>query len=94
MVATLVIQRLLFAGMLLILATCAYLWFERPNRRAHIIPPGTWAMHGATYYALVFTGVLPAGHDLTILLSAVLRLHSVLLISGGLLLFVWRPKDR
>lgn len=87
-----VIQWLVLSGMALTLSACIYLWMTRPPRRAHVIPPGTWALHGVTYYTLVLAGILPPGHELTILLSAILRLHSVLLVSGGLVLFVWRPK--
>lgn len=87
-----VIQWMVAAGMALTLAACIYLWFGRPERRTHVIPPGTWALHGVAYYTLVLSGILPTGHELTILLSAILRLHSVLLMSGGLVLFVWRPR--
>jgi hypothetical protein len=92
--ATIVIQWVVYAGMLGILGACGYLWTTRPHRRPHIIPPFTWALHGTIYYTLVLTGVLPAGHPLTVLLSAVLRLHAVLLVSGGLMLFIWRPNGR
>lgn len=85
------IQRVVYLGLLAILAMCVYLWIRRPARRAHVIPPGTWAIHGVAYYSLVFAGALPP--ELTVLLSAVLRLHSVLLIAGGLVLFIWRPKE-
>jgi hypothetical protein len=92
--ATIVIQWVVYAGMLSILGACVYLWINRPHRRPHIIPPFTWALHGACYYTLVLTGILPTGHPVTILLSAVLRLHAVLLTAGGLAIFIWRPNGR
>jgi hypothetical protein len=92
--ATIVIQYIVYAGLLCILGACVYLWINRPHRRPHIIPPFTWALHGATYYTLVLTGILPTGHQVTILLSAVLRLHAVLLTAGGMMIFIWRPNGR
>lgn len=87
---TAALQYLLLAGFAGILALCCWLFVTRPHRRYHVIAPATWAIFGTLFYGSLVLGILPPG-EAVVLLSAVLRLHSVMLVLGGLLIFVWRP---
>ncbi len=84
--------RLINLGMrLIIMVVCAVAWVKRPHVRLWVIPPATWALHGAIYYAVLVSGLV-INHTFLSLWSAALGLHIGILILGGALLFLWPAK--
>lgn len=92
MTLTVAMQHLLLAGFAAIFALCAVLFATWPRCRFCVIPPATWAINGMAFYGGVLAGIIPPG-EVSILLSAVLRLHSVALVLGGLLILTWRERE-
>lgn len=85
------LQTILLAGFAAIFALCAVLFATWPRCRFCVIPPATWAINGLAFYGGVLAGVIPPG-EVSILLSTVLRLHSVALVLGGLLILTWQAR--
>ncbi|MCA9868712.1 MAG: hypothetical protein KC410_19645 [Anaerolineales bacterium] len=84
--------RLINLGLrLVIVALCALAWVKRPHVRLWVIPPATWALHGAIYYAVLASGLV-INYTILSLWSAALGLHIGILILGGVWLFLWPAK--
>ncbi len=92
MTLTVAMQHLLLAGFAAIFALCAVLFATWPRCRFCVIPPATWAINGMAFYGGMLAGIIPPG-EVSILLSAVLRLHSVALVLGGLLILAWGERE-
>lgn len=77
-----VIQWIVLACSVGILAMCLGLGYTVRSARPYLILPGTLAVHSIVFYAFALAGVLgsPWGN----LWSAVLRLHSYIMILGTL----------
>lgn len=88
---TVALQYLLLAGFTAIFTLCAVLFATWPRCRFCVIPPATWAINGMAFYGGVLAGVIPPG-EVSILLSSALRLHSVALVLGGLLILTWQKR--
>lgn len=87
-----VLQYILLAGFAAIFATSAALFVTWPRCRFCVIPPATWAINGMAFYGGVLAGIIPPG-EVSILLSATLRLHSVALVLGGLFMLVLQARE-
>lgn len=87
-----ILQYILLGGFAAIFATSAALFMAWPRCRFCVIPPATWAINGMVFYGGVLTGLIPPG-DVSILLSATLRLHSVALVLGGLFILVLQARE-
>lgn len=79
------------AGLAAILLLGGWMWLRRPHRRLLLIPPMSWAALATAYYGSLLLGMLRPGAA-AVFLSAVLGLLEVLLVLGGVAVFIWRPK--
>lgn len=87
-----ILQYILLGGFAAIFATSAALFMVWPRCRFCVIPPATWAINGMAFYGGVLAGIIPPG-EVSILLSATLRLHSVALVLGGLVMLVLQARE-
>ena len=78
---------------LAIIGLCAVTWLKRPHVRLWVIPPATWALHGAIYYAVLLSGWV-INHTFLSLWSAALGLHMAILVIGMVWLFLWPARGK
>lgn len=90
MTITYLLQYLLLVEFVAALVLCVWMYCKQPARRLEVIMPLTWSLNGVLFYGAVLTGILPPG-ETAILLSAALWLHSVSLVLGGLVIYIWQP---
>ena len=85
------IQEINLGLQLVILGLCLAAWAKRPIVRLRVVPPASWALHGAIYYSVLIGGWV-TNHTFWSMWAAALGLHMALLVLGLVWLFLWPAK--
>ena len=80
-------------GIVILIAICTWRMVKFPKDRLYLIAPLSWGVYSFVLFGLSRLDVL-ISDELGMLLGALWALHTVTLVLGGLLIFVWKPKPK
>jgi hypothetical protein len=77
-----------------ILGLAAYQWFKYDKfERFKLFAPIAWSLHVAIFYISLYFGIVGSGTDLRILWSSALRLHNLILVLAGIIIYIPTKKQ-